>query len=208
VNAPTDDNQKDPPAAESPGGVAEDKRAAARRRFLKMGAGGSSAMVMTIVHKRAFGNVTIKKGAIASACVSLQGVPDIKGMHQKKALQLSAMGTPKGMICRPRPVNNTCSATSMSPYYNEEGKRVYTVTSKMLDDGCGKLDDTIHFQRDYRLYQQGYCPVKYDANGDLTYDTAAVYYVKDKCKDGAIDSKTGAVCVRIGKDTFWKHTCG
>ena len=96
------------PSAEAEVQTEEAKRVAARRRFLRMGAGGSAVLV-TIVHKRAFAQgMSLKKGAIASACVSMQGVPDIKGLNQKKALQLSAMGNPKNVMCNARGTTNTC----------------------------------------------------------------------------------------------------
>ena len=53
----TPDNQREPIAAEaSPQDLraADDKRVAARRRFLRVGAGGSAALVMTVTHKRSF----------------------------------------------------------------------------------------------------------------------------------------------------------
>jgi len=200
------------PAAEGTEGAVEDKRVAARRRFLKMGAGGSTAMVVTIMHKRAFAS-TVKKGAIVSACVSLQGYPDIKGMNQKKALQLSPMGTPKGVVCNPKPKTNQCVANTPSTYYDGNGQRVLVVEGSKLSKGCGNFDDTMFFQRDYRLYELGYCPVKINPNGDLVYEAGLVYYDKDdKCKVGQTDPKKG-VCVGIGTDkkgdpiTFWQRTC-
>ena len=50
----------------------EDKRVAARRRFLRVGAGGSAALVMTVTHKRSFAG-GVKKGVVASHCTSLRG---------------------------------------------------------------------------------------------------------------------------------------
>jgi hypothetical protein len=160
---------------------AEAKRVAARRRFLKGGT-GASAVVLTVLHKRAFAATTVstvKKGAIASACVSLQGIPDIKGITQKKALQLSAMGTPKGLMCRAKPVTNTCTfpqdkADKFDQYGNKTQIAVYS--NSQLKDGCGYLDDTVANSHDFRLYSKHYCPVVQNISGDLTYDTNATYY--------------------------------
>jgi hypothetical protein len=213
VNSPHRDDDKNPAPTtggpDSPSSAAEDKRAAARRRFLKMGAGGSTAVVVTIMHRRAFAG--IKKGQIISQCVSLQGVPDLKGMDQKKALQLSPMGTPKGVQCLPRPATNTCSPKKDANYYNEQGIRPVIASAKMISKGCGNLDDTIAYGNDFRLYEKGYCPVKWD--GDLlTYDTSAVFYEKKGCTVG--QPKDGGLCVDLGvrdKDgkvvTFVKHQC-
>lgn len=158
----------------------EAKRLAARRRFLRMGA-GASAVLVTVVHKRAFaGGTTIKKGAIASACVSLQGFPDMKGINNKKALQFSAMGSPKNMLCRPRDstVNNCVTPLGKDTYINQWGNTVsyqYYNTSQ-LKNGCGHLEDTIRNSYDYRLQHKHYCPVIFDAAGDLTYNLNAKWY--------------------------------
>lgn len=185
------------------GGAEEAKRIAARRRFLHLGAGGSAVMV-TIVHKRAFaGGGTIKKGAIASACVSMQGVPDLKGVTQKKGLQASALGTPKNLACTPRPVANTCitpqgNDTLINSFGNEVNFSYFD--HNQLKDGCGVLgtpigpdgnglinacDGTISCSYNYRLQVKHYCPIVFDTNGGLTYDLNAKWY--------SIDKKTGNV---------------
>jgi hypothetical protein len=79
-----------------------DRRIEARRKFLRMGAGGSAALVVTVMHKRAFAGPKKGDGAVASNCASLRGVPDLRKADKKKALEASAMGTPKHMFCRPR----------------------------------------------------------------------------------------------------------
>jgi len=144
-------------------------------------------MAVTVMHKRAFarGGTTMKKGTVASACVSLQGVPDIKGMKQKKALQLSPMGSPKGMMCRePKDSANQCVANQTSRFFNASKLHVPVVDGKTLDDGCGNLEATLYYQKDYRLYQEGFCPVTRDLEGNLTYDTNAKFYAYGKWKDG------------------------
>jgi len=164
----------------------EAKRLAARRRFLRMGAGASaSAVLVTVVHKRAFaGGTTIKKGAVASACVSLQGVPDMKGLNDKKALQFSAMGSPKNVMCRPRDstVNSCVTPQGKDTYVNEFGQKVnyQYYTDKQLKDGCGVLEDTVRKSYDYRLLQKHYCPVVFDGAGNLTYDLNAKWYSLNK----------------------------
>lgn len=162
----------------------EDKRIAARRRFLRMGAGGS-AMLVTIVHKRAFAaGMTIKKGAIASACVSLMGVPDIKGLDSKRALQLSAMGSPKHVVCNAKETVNTCSTPqgTASKYYDLNRQQVSYFKSNQFKNGCGDLQTTVDASYNYRLYQKGYCPVVYDSTG-LHYKSDAMYYTIDKKTD-------------------------
>lgn len=160
---------------------AEDRRVHARRRFLRLGAGGSAALVVTVVHKRAFAG--IKKNVVASNCASLQGVPDLKHADQKKALETSAMGTPKGLICRPREeVPPACPTTSgkTSNFYkfaNDSGKQFY-ISTKYFKDGCGSIEKTLQTSHNYRLYEKGYCPLKYDQNG-LDYDRTATYFKKD-----------------------------
>lgn len=161
----------------------DDRRVEARRRFLRMGAGGTAALVVTVTHKRAFAG--IKKNVVASNCASLQGVPDLKNADRKKALETSAMGTPKGLICRPRdetpPVCPTTS-TKKSQFYkfaNDSGQQFY-ISAKQFNKGCGSIEQTLQASHNYRLYEKGYCPLKYDANG-LYYDTTATYYKK---KDG------------------------
>ncbi len=176
---------EDKTAAERPPELssADDRRVQARRRFLRIGAGGTAALVVTVTHRRAFAG--IKKNVVASNCASLQGVPDLKNTDQKKALQTSAMGTPKGLMCRPRdetpPVCPTTS-TKKSTFYkfaDDSGKQFY-ISANKFKNGCGSIEKTLQASHNYRLYEKGYCPLKYDANG-LYYDRSATYYLK---KDG------------------------
>lgn len=178
-----DPRSEDTPIASQPmqGASAEDRQGWARRRFLRAGAGGTAALVVTVAHKRAFAG--IKKNVVASNCASLQGVPDLKNADKKKALQTSAMGTPKGLICRPRdqspPVCPTVS-NKKSQFYkfpNNEGKQFYISAGK-FKNGCGTIERTLQTSHNYRLYEKGYCPLKFDANG-LYYDTTATYFKKD-----------------------------
>jgi hypothetical protein len=161
----------------------DDRRVQARRRFLRLGAGGSAALVVTVVHKRAFAG--IKKNVVASNCASLQGVPDLKNADRKKALETSAMGTPKGLICRPRDETPPiCPTTSdkKSQFYkfpNDSGKQFY-ISANKFKNGCGSIEKTLQTSHNYRLYEKGYCPLKYDLNG-LDYDRSATYFRK---KDG------------------------
>ncbi len=168
------------PSAAEP--TAEDRQAWARRRFLRVGAGGTAALVVTVTHKRAFAG--IKKNVVASNCASLQGVPDLKHADKKKALVTSAMGTPKGMICRPRDQTPPACPTisdKKSKYYKypwDSGQQYYISAGK-FKKGCGTIEQTVQTSYNYRLYEKGYCPIKFDANG-LSYDTTATYYKKDK----------------------------
>ena len=173
VSFRTMNNERDPADH-----TAEEKRLAARRRFLRGGAGGA-ALVVTIVHKRAFAmtSSTLKKGAIASQCTSLMGVADMTGLDQKKAIQLSQFGNaPKNMVCRERPAINTCGTEmNKSQYRDASGNFVNYLDPKQFKNGCGELDVTLEKSYNYRLYEKGWCPVTYD-NGQLGYDASALYY--------------------------------
>ena len=158
---------------------AEAKRLAARRRFLRGGAGGA-ALVVTIVHKRAFAMTsptTIKKGAIASQCTSLMGVADMTGLDKKKAIQLSQFGNaPKNVVCRPRPATNSCGTEmNISQYRDASGNKVNYLDPRQFKDGCGQLEITLQKSYNYRLYEKGWCPVTYE-NGQLGYNANAIYY--------------------------------
>lgn len=156
----------------------EAKRLAARRRFLR-GAGGSAALVVTVVHKRAFATTGFgKKGAVVSTCVSLQGVPDLRRTDHKKALELSQFGeAPKNVVCRPRdaPPPSCPAERETSRYYNASGQQVKFLDPKYLKEGCGTLEETILKSRNYRLYEKGWCPIKYEF-GTLSYDSTAQYF--------------------------------
>lgn len=179
------ENERTPEKIAGEAGLEEAKRLAARRRFLRMGAGASaSAMLVTVAHKRAFAaGPTIKKGAIISACVSLQGRPDITDIHHKKPLQFSAMGNPKNVVCRPRDsmVNNCVAPQGKGTYIDQFGNKVsyQFYTDKQLKDGCGLLEDTVRNSFDYRLHEKHYCPVVFDSAGDLTYDLNAKWFSVD-----------------------------
>ena len=175
----------------------DDARVEARRRFLRIGAGGSAALVVTVMHRRAFASAGIKKNVIASACTSLQGVPDLQNTKSKRALETSAMGTPKGLICRPKQAGlapgqlppNLCAP---GPYKNAQYRNQYGVVQRYndyskLNDGCGAIEHTANMNPltfetgsgSYRLYEKGWCPIKYDSSG-LNYDTSAKYYTPPK----------------------------
>ena len=97
---PTDNEKTDQPERTTSDTVstAETKQAAARRRFLRMGAGGSAAVLVTIVHKRALAS-GIKKGSLISRCASLNGTVDLKNATSKKPLEASIGGTYKNLTC-------------------------------------------------------------------------------------------------------------
>jgi hypothetical protein len=161
------------------GASAEDRQGSARRRFLRAGAGGTAALVVTVAHKRAFAG--IKKNVVASNCASFQGVPDLKGADKKNALQTSAMGTPKGLICRPRdqqisPPTDT-RKSEFYKYANNEGQVLF-IKSNGFKNGSGTIQKTLQMSHNYRLYEKGYCPLKFDQNG-LYYDTTATYFKKE-----------------------------
>ena len=170
-------------AASDPGQSQADAQIAARRRFLRMGAGGTAALVVTVTHKRAFAG--IKKGLLASRCTSLQGVPDLKHSTAKNPLQVSAMGTPKGAICRPRPpipdpnaLGNCTVPTKQPRYFDSFGNRNLVVDANQLDKGCGDINTTINAANPYRLYEKGYCPIKFDGT-QYTLDLTKVYYTRN-----------------------------
>lgn len=169
-------------AAEVPS--AEDRRVQARRRFLRTGAGGTAALIVTVTHKRAFAG--IKKNTVASNCASLRGVPDLKGADQKKALETSAMGTPKGLVCRPKGEPPSCptAGDKLAKYVDSSGVPQYYISASVFKNGCGSIERTVQASRNYRLYQKGWCPLKYDANG-ISYDTTAAYF---KQKKGGLES--------------------
>lgn len=187
------ERQHSPPGEQpaSDSGVAEAKRVAARRRFLRMGAGGSAAVLVTVVHKRAFAGGGAKKGSVISHCVSIGGVPDIKGMDQKKALQISAGGTLKHTVCYTSPKNPpppyTCDQPlgGTAPVYGlvqsakggwkvKEVARVEVFSDRQMKEGCGLLTSTPKdprpgmvesvYQYNYRLYKKFSCPIR--LNGD------------------------------------------
>lgn len=170
----------------------EDRKIAARRRFLRISTQGSAALVVTVAHRRTFAG--IKKNVVASACASLQGTPDLKGANQKKALEASAMGTPKGLICRPRPPApdpnkvGSCTPTKTSEFFKLDGNnytKVPIVDGKQLENGCGSIlidsvppNNTIAASYNYRLYEKGYCPIVFDSSGGLEYKLDAQYYTR------------------------------
>jgi hypothetical protein len=190
----TPDSQHKPtnsPSETGPGQPDLDRKTAARRRFLRIGAQGSAALVVTVAHRRTFAG--IKNNVMASNCASLQGTPDLKNSHRKKGLETSAMGTPKGLMCRPRPPADdpnkigNCTPSGQSEYYQfpNDGGRVSYVDDKELKKGCGSIlpdamppNNTITASYNYRLYEKGYCPIVFDNQG-LRYDLNATYYKKD-----------------------------
>ena len=192
----------------------EDKRVAARRRFLRVGAGGSAALVMTVTHKRSFAG-GVKKGVVASHCTSLRGVPDLTGVKNKKALEFSAMGTPKHLICRRQgdgQPQGVCTENLESRYVDANGNWYLVADGDELNKGCGTLAETVQKSYNYRLYGVdksgkkptgygegtggGFCPIKIDPiTGDLNYVLKDYFkLVKDK--------NTGVITtVRVGTCT-------
>lgn len=165
--------------ASDPARPGADGRTVARRRFLQMGAGGTAAVVVTVTHKRAFAGV--KKGLIASRCTSLRGVPDLKHSTGKNPLQTSAMGTPKGAICRPQ-VNDSnplgsMSTTQTAKFTDQSGTRFIVVDGKQLDKGFGDINTTLNKAYNYRLYQEGYCPIVLK-DGAYQFDLTKAYFDK------------------------------
>ena len=181
--------------------IAENKRVAARRRFLRTGASGSAALIMTVTHKRSFAG-GIKKGVLASNCTSLKGIADLTGTKHKTPLEVSAMGTPKNLICRhpdnPQPVGN-CAEIYPSRYVDVNGNTYLVADGDELNKGCGNLQLTVQRSQNYRLYGldkvggkapgrgEGsggeYCPIAFDANGDLNYVQKNYYKIES---DGRI----------------------
>lgn len=175
--------------------IAERKRLAARRRFMGMGAGGAAALMVTVVHKRAFAG-SKKTPALQSLCGSAATSPDLKGANGKNVLQQSAMGTPKGLVCNPPPHSCNLNNTAQSQYYAGPGegrptyapfvntssspaKVQYVKSSEFKNHGCGSLTATADASYNYRLYEKGWCPIKVSLlDGSLSYDTTKVYYTK------------------------------
>lgn len=168
--------------------VRVDQRIEARRRFLKGSAGGSAMLMLTVTHKRAFAG---KKGTVASACTSLQGTPDLKGIQNKKALEASAMGTPKGLICRPKgpvegPALDGIPGTKWSENRDSSGNRVQVYKLAEMKNGLGDIQTTLNYANKARLYDVGYCPIFIDSSGVLQYDHNAQYY---ELKGGVLKAK-------------------
>jgi len=96
------------------------------------------------------------------------------------------MGSPKNVMCRPpdSTVNNCAVPQGKGTYIDQFGTKVnyQYYTSAQLKDGCGRLEDTIRNSYDYRLQHKHYCPVVFDAAGDLSYDLNAKWYSLDKGK--------------------------
>ena len=166
-------------AAESQPTAIENKRQAARRRFMRMGAGGAAGLMVTVVHKRAFAGA--KKTTVQSLCGSLQGTPDFiknggsSGVTSKK-ITLSAMGTPKGLVCtNPSKItditrDNKTKYWSRSPFttgtpYNPVGARKetngdwFTFNDNIVQAGYGSLDETLARGNEWRVLEHGYCPI-------------------------------------------------
>ena len=180
--------------------IAENKRVAARRRFLRTGASGSAALIMTVTHKRSFAG-GIKKGVLASNCTSLRGIADLTGTKHKTPLEVSAMGTPKNLICRhpdnPQPVGN-CAEIYPSRYVDVNGNTYLVADPDELNKGCGNLQLTVQRSQNYRLYGRDkvggkapgrgegsggeYCPIAF-ANGELNYVQKNYYKIES---DGRI----------------------
>lgn len=157
---------------------AEAKRLSARRRFMRMGAGGTAGLMVTVVHKRAFAG---KKTTIQSLCGSLAGTPNFikngngAGMTTKK-ITLSAMGTPKGLVCGPtQPATNWTRSEEGKYWTNSpfganariEGSKIYTYEEASVKLGGIDINDTLTKGNEWRLVENGWCPIKLDSNGML-----------------------------------------
>jgi hypothetical protein len=149
-----------------------------------MGTGGSAAVVMTIVHKRASAGTSIKKGDIISRCTSLHGVADLKGATAKNPLEHSIGGTYKNLMCRretdpkPAPVGDCSQLESNKYYFDKEhdfpgqddavgpGTTWNTRLRKKgeVNKGCGTLEETIEAANPIRE-NLGYCPIKIEPDG-------------------------------------------
>ena len=168
----------------------EAKRLMARRRFMRMGAGGTAGLMVTVVHKRAFG---AKKTTVQSLCGSLQGTPNFikngggAGMTSKK-ITLSAMGTPKGLVCNaPRQGFNT-NRNNEGRYFlvdpvwgappspgpriavdsNDPNKaKIYTFADQQVEWGGANLSESLTYGNEWRLVEKGWCPIYVDGNGLL-----------------------------------------
>lgn len=191
-----------PPAAESQPTPLENKRLAARRRFMRMGTGGAAGLMVTVVHKRAFAGA--KKTTVQSLCGSLQGTPDfIKNGNgagvTSKQITLSAMGTPKGLVCtNPSPNSSTAPRDNKTKYWADSpfaagGPRKdvngdwFTFNDNIVAAGSGKLDTTLTQGNEWRILEHGYCPIKVDAQGRLFVEQGKATYYRSyqKYKDGA-----------------------
>ena len=190
----------------------EAKRLLARRRFMRMGAGGTAGLMVTVVHKRAFG---AKKTTVQSLCGSLQGTPNFikngagAGMTSKK-ITLSAMGTPKGLVCNaPRPGFNA-TRSNEGRYFlvdqnwgaptlprgptivvdsNDPNKaKIYTFTDQEIAWGGKDLSESLTYGNEWRLVEKGWCPIKVD-NGRLYIDSSARILKISDYKDRNVPSK-------------------
>ena len=184
-------------AAESQPTAIENKRQAARRRFMRMGAGGAAGLMVTVVHKRAFAGA--KKTTVQSLCGSLQGTPDFiknggsSGVTSKK-ITLSAMGTPKGLVCTNPSKNTSAIRENKTKYWSHSpfaagarkvpdgqgGQVWYTFNDNIVEAGYGNLNDTLARGNEWRILEHGYCPIQVDAQGQLVFvpgqGDAKVYY--------------------------------
>lgn len=171
--------------AESQPTILENKRQAARRRFMRMGAGGAAGLMVTVVHKRAFAGA--KKTTVQSLCGSLQGTPDFiknggsSGVTSKK-ITLSAMGTPKGLVCKNPSPNTSALRENKTKYWSHSpfaagarkvdvggGQDWYTFNDNIVEAGYGNLNDTLARGNEWRILEHGYCPIQVDAQGQLVF---------------------------------------
>ena len=184
-----------PLAAESPPTPLESKRMAARRRFMRMGAGGAAGLMVTVVHKRAFAGA--KKTSVQSLCGSLQGTPDFiknnknAGVTSKK-ITLSAMGTPKGLVCtNPSPGSYTSREKEVdfraAQYSNlteiNKGDKWYTYKEDIVKQGTGDLNSTLIKGNEWRLLEKGWCPIKVEG-GRVFVEPGHIYYKKGDWNGG------------------------
>ena len=172
-------------AAESQPTAIENKRQAARRRFMRMGAGGAAGLMVTVVHKRAFAGA--KKTTVQSLCGSLQGKPDFiknggsSGVTSKK-ITLSAMGTPKGLVCKNPSPNTSALRENKTKYWSHSpfaagarkvdvggGQDWYTFNDNIVEAGYGNLNDTLARGNEWRILEHGYCPIQVDTQGQLVF---------------------------------------
>ena len=179
-------------AAESQPTAIENKRQAARRRFMRMGAGGAAGLMVTVVHKRAFAGA--KKTTVQSLCGSLQGTPDFikngssSGVTSKK-ITLSAMGTPKGLVCTNPSTNTSALRENRTKYWSNSpfaaGARNrnvpgaqdwYTFNDNIVEAGYGNLNDTLARGNEWRILEHGYCPIQVDSQGHLVVVPGQVYF--------------------------------
>ena len=167
----------------------EAKRLLARRRFMRMGAGGTAGLMVTVVHKRAFG---AKKTTVQSLCGSLQGTPNFikngagAGMTSKK-ITLSAMGTPKGLVCNAPPRGFNTTRNNEGRYFVVDGPfsslkgnptvvpesgdpdkaKIYTFADQEVEWGGANLSESLTYGNEWRLVEKGWCPIYVDGNGLL-----------------------------------------